>query len=145
MGRVTLIGEHLARVGARFLNERPCEAAPTCPVARACQNLVWDRPFVVTAVRNVHHDVCKVHEDGVRVVEVEEAPLVASLEASKTRGTMARWNPPVCHIRGCPNWDRCFSHGLRAGEEYELAQVESKLECPMGYSLVGVVLKEAHS
>lgn len=142
MGRITLIGEHQARVGARFLNDRPCEVASECPVAKACQNLAWDHPYVVTGVRPVHHDVCKVHENGVRVVEVEELPLLASLEVGKTRGTMARWAPPVCHIRACPNWDRCFPHGLVSGAEYELVQVDRRLDCPMGYELVGVVVRE---
>lgn len=142
MARVTLVGERLARVGAAFLNEKPCEVASACPVAKACQNLPWDRNFRVAKVRAVRHDVCKVHEEGVRVVEVEEVPLVASLEASKTRGTLAHWSPPVCHIRGCPNWDRCFPHGLKPGGQYELARVEGRLQCPMGYSLVGVELRE---
>lgn len=142
VSRVTLVGEALARAGHKFINDRPCEVASTCPVAKACQNLPWGRSFEVTRIRTVHHDVCTVHEGGVRVVEVDELPIMASLEASKTRGTMAHWSPPVCHIRGCPNWDRCFPLGLTPGGEYELAAVEGKLACPMGYHLVGVVLRE---
>lgn len=140
--RVTVVGEKWARVGARFLNDHPCEAARGCPIAQACQNLPWNRPFVVTAVRGVHHDVCTLHEGGVRVVEVEELPLAASLEVSKTRGTAAHWMPPVCHMRGCPNWDRCFSPSLVPGRDYELERVEGPLQCPMGYALVGVVLRD---
>lgn len=143
MRRVTLVGERWARPGVRFLNAQPCEVAGACPVAKACQNLPWDREFEVVSTRNVHHDVCVVHDGGVRVVEVAEAPLRASLESSKTRGTAARWTPPVCHIRGCPNWDLCFPHGLQSGGEYLLERVEGPLACPMGYHLVGVVLGEA--
>jgi len=140
--RVTLVGERWARAGATFLNEQPCEVADACPVAKACQNLPWDREFRVVNVRGVHHGVCVVHEQGAHVVEVEEVPLRASLEVSKTRGTAARWTPPVCHIRGCVNWDRCFPHGPQAGREYTLARVEGRLDCPMGYELVGVEFRE---
>lgn len=142
MRRVTLVGERWARPGARFLNEQPCEAAGRCPVAKACQNLPWGRAFDVVAVRPVHHDSCLVHEGGVRVVEVEDAPLMASMDVSKTRGTAAKWIPPICHQRGCANWDRCFPDGLVAGQEYVLERVEQRLTCPMGYTLVGVRLQE---
>lgn len=141
MRKVTLVGERWARVGIEFLNAERCEAAGACPVARACQNLEWDREYRVASVRSIHHDVCVVHEEGVRVAEVEELPFVASLEAVKTRGTAVRWNPPVCHIRGCPNWDRCFPHGPKPGSEYALEKIEGPLECPMGHSLVGVTLR----
>lgn len=142
MRRVTVVGERWARVGARFLNEQPCEVAATCPVAKACQTLPWDREFHVVGVRGVHHGACVVHEGGAHVVEVEETPLRASLDVAKTRGTAARWTPPVCHIRACPNWDLCFPHGPRAGAEYALSRVDGKLDCPMGYDLVGVELRE---
>jgi uncharacterized protein len=142
MRRVTVVGERWARPGARFYNEQPCEVAEACPVAKACQNLPYGREYDVVAVRPVHHASCVVHEAGARVVEVVEAPLRATLDRSKTRGTAARWSPPVCHIRGCANWDRCFPHGVEAGREYVLERVEEALKCPMGHQLVGVQLRE---
>ncbi len=140
MRRVTVVGRSWARAGQRFLNEQPCEVAGSCPIAKACQNLEWDREYEVVSVRPLQHGVCGVHDGGAQVVEVEDVPLAASLERAKTRGTMVRWAPPVCRFRGCGNWDRCFPRGLTAGQEYALDGVEAGLDCPMGYDLVGVVL-----
>ena len=141
MGRVTVVGQAWARPGARFFNEQPCEAAPSCPVARACQTLPFGRRFEVTQVRPVRHGVCTVHEGGGHVVEVEPLPVEASLDVAKTRGTMASWSPPVCHHRGCPHWSRCFPPDGDAGRDYLLDEVGPPLACPMGYALVAVRLR----
>lgn len=138
MRKVTLVGAAWAKPGTAFLNQAPCEVAASCPVAKACQNLVLDRPYRVVEARPIQHDVCTVHEGGVRAAVVERIPIQASLDESKTRGTMARWTSPLCHVRGCPNWDRCFPRGLTPGSDLELHKVGSKMTCPMGYNLVEV-------
>lgn len=142
MRKVTVVGQRWAKVGARFANTQPCEVAPTCPIAKACQNLPWEKEFQVVSVRPVVHRVCIVHEGGAQAVDVEQLPYEASLDVSKTRGTAAHWSPPVCRFRGCPNWDRCFPMGPKAGREYILARVGERLVCPMGYNLVPVTLQE---
>lgn len=143
MGRVTVVGERWARPGVQFVTLRPCEVAATCPVAKPCQSLEWGRPHRVLSVRSVRHDVCKVHEGGVRVAEVEPLPYEASLEATKMRGTSVRWRPPVCHIRACPNWDRCFPLGLEPGREMRVLREGDRLTCPMGHALVAATLEPA--
>ena len=142
MSKVTLVGSAWARKGARFFNAESCEVAVTCPVAKACQGLAWNRSYEVVDVRPIRHNVCAVHEGGVQAVAVKERPIEASLEASKTRGTAVRWSPPICRFRGCANWDRCFPRGPAPGHEYVLEKTEGRLECPMGYDLVAVVLRD---
>lgn len=142
MPRITLLGSSLARVGSEFSFWRPCEVADRCPVSKPCQNLDVGRRYRVTAVRPAHHDTCTEHEGGVQAVEVEEIPQWGSLDAARLRGTLTKWSPPPCTVRGCPNWNLCFDAGLKTETEYRVLETRERLVCPMGHHLVRVRVEE---
>lgn len=135
MARVSLLGSRLAHVGGEFVFLSPCQVAGTCPVARTCQNLDVGHAYRVVAKRPIHHDSCTEHEGGVDAVEVQQLPVVASLDAGKLRGTLARWTPPRCDVRGCPNWSTCFNPAMKADQEYRIEKTLGRLQCPLGYKL----------
>lgn len=144
MGRVTLVGEALARPGAEYLFAGRCEVADRCPVAGPCQNLTLGRRYRVAAVRPVRQNVCTEHDGGVvHAVEVDELPLSANVPEAMLRGTLIRWQPVHCVIRGCPNWGGCFENGLESGREYGVREVGAPVQCPMGYRLRSVALGDA--
>lgn len=142
MARITLLGASLARVGATYAFWRLCEVAERCPVGKTCQNLEVGRTYRVTAVRAAHHDVCTEHEGGVKAVEVEEMPQWGSIESSRLRGTLTKWSPPFCTVRGCPNWNLCFDSGLKSDTEYKVLETRERLTCPMGHDLHRVRVEE---
>jgi uncharacterized protein (UPF0179 family) len=132
---LTVVGESFARAGLVFRAHGPCEVASSCPIAKVCQTHQWGQEYRITQVRGVHHDVCKVFEGGARVVEVELVDPVASFPESKLKGSLAAWDAPVCHVRGCPNWDTCFNPAMVGGRRYDVSRTHERLECPMGYAL----------
>jgi uncharacterized protein (UPF0179 family) len=130
-----LLGSLLAKPGATFVFWHACEVAPTCPVARTCQNLEAGRAYQVLSKRPIHHDVCTEHEGGVDAVEVEPLAIVTSVEASKLRGTLVKWTPLVCENRTCPNWWTCFNPAMRPGGEYKIVSNKGAMDCPIGYRI----------
>ena len=143
MGRVSLVGALLARPGAEFTFAKPCDVASSCPVAATCQNLELGRAYRVVSTRPIRHSVCTEHEGGVQAVEVEPAPLAANVPDKMLRGTLIRWEVPVCNQRGCPNWNGCFENHLAPATQYEVKQVGAPVACAMGYSLKAVKLADA--
>jgi uncharacterized protein len=135
VAKVSLLGSQLAKVGSSFVFLSPCQVAGTCPVARTCQNLEVGHAYRVLSKRPIHHDVCTEHEGGVDAVEVEALPVVASLEISKLKGTLAKWAPLKCGLRGCVNWSTCFNPAMKAEQEYRIEKTLGTMTCPMGYRL----------
>ena len=142
MGRVTLVGSLLARPGAEYVFEKRCEVAGRCPVAAPCQNLTVGRRYKILSLRPAKHNVCTEHEDGVQAVEVEEQPLRANVPEGQLRGTLIRWKPVSCNIRGCANWATCFQNGLETDKQYAVAEAGAIVKCPMGYTLRQVRLTD---
>jgi uncharacterized protein (UPF0179 family) len=143
MATLTVVGETFARTGATFRFRARCDEAAACPISRVCQNLELNETYRVVAVRPKHHDVCTVHEGGVRVVEVEKVDPVASFPMAKLKGTMAAWEPPVCDLRLCRNWETCFNPAMRRDGRYEIIGAVQRMDCPMGYELCRATVRPA--
>jgi hypothetical protein len=141
MVAVTLVGEKQAKEGRTFVFLGPLGECRDCKLKTVCFNLEEGRTYTIMAVRNVHHD-CKIHESGVRVVEVEKAPIRAAVfTRNALEGTSVVWEQKDCINIGCPNFYLCGPRGIKAGEKYRVVKVLGILDCPDGVPLKEVLLE----
>ncbi|HEX7391872.1 MAG TPA: UPF0179 family protein [Thermoplasmata archaeon] len=138
---VTVVGEQQCRKGFEFVFGGPLGDCRDCKVKNVCFHLEPNRWYRVTEVRDVHHE-CKIHEGGVRVVEVEKLPTKAAIPTrSAIEGTMLTFEETDCDRIGCPNFRICRPYGALDGMRFRVAAVKSdELECPIGRSLKVVLL-----
>ncbi len=138
---VTVVGEQQCKKGFEFVFGGPLAECRDCKVKNVCFHLEPNRWYRVTEIRDVHHE-CKVHEGGVRVVEVEKLPTKAAIPSrAAIEGTMLTFEETDCDRIGCPNFRLCRPYGAVEGTRFRVAAVKSdELECPMGRSLRVVLL-----
>lgn len=105
------------------------------------ESLEAGRVYTVTKVRKKVFP-CSVHEEGVRVVEVEEPNLQAAIEP-RTAFPLATitFNPQDCGNVYCENRRFCAPQGLVRGDKCKILEVKERLECPLKRPLVRVVVK----
>ena len=137
---VTVVGERQCRKGFEFVFSGPIAECRECKVKNVCFHLEPNRRYRVIEVREVHHD-CKVHEEGVRVVEVEKLPTRTALYAkSAVEGSMINFEETDCDMIGCPNYRLCKAVGAAEGMRFRITSVEEEIECPKGRNLKAVLL-----
>jgi len=138
---VTVVGELQCRKGYEFVFGGPLAECRDCKVRNVCFHLEEGRRYRVTDVRDVHHE-CRVHEDGVRVVEVERVPTRAALPAHvSVEGSMLTFEESGCQMLKCPNYRLCHPWGAVEGMRFRIASVEeTPIECLKGESLRVVLL-----
>ena len=79
MPLVTLIGEKLAREDAEFCYIGPNNECRNCKLKTVCFNLKLGRHYKITKVRDKRH-VCNVHEGTAVVVELQELPILTTID-----------------------------------------------------------------
>lgn len=137
---VTLVGEKLVKPGTEFIFSGSLPECRDCRLKGVCFNLEEGRRYRVSAARRLHHD-CRVHEDGVRVVEVEAVSVPAAVDVrSAQEGSVIVFEPHSCHMLGCENYRLCHPHGLGSKTKVKVVSVGKKIACPSGYDLVEVGL-----
>lgn len=139
---VTVVGELQCRKGFEFVFTGPLAECRECKVKNVCFHLDENRWYRVTDVREVHHE-CKVHEDGVRVVEVERVPTRAILPTRVAlEGSMITYEGSDCGAVGCKHFRLCRPPGASDGMKFKIMSVESaEVTCPRGRSLRRVSLE----
>lgn len=145
MATVTVIGEHQARVGLEFVFNGGQEECRDCRLRGPCLHLKPQGLYRIAALRPVHHDdICRLHEDGVRVVEVEPVPVATTLRAPRAiEGSIVAYEFLPCGNLACGNYALCHPLGLRDGTRVKLAKVGEAVECPVGYHIRRVVCEPA--
>lgn len=138
---VTVVGEHQCKKGFEFVFGGPLAECRDCKVKNVCFHLEENRWYRVTEVRDVHHD-CKVHEGGVRVVEVEKLPTRAAIPARLAiEGSMITFEESNCKNIGCSNYRVCRPLGAAEGMRFRVLTIEDvQVECPKGEKLKVVQL-----
>ena len=132
---VTVVGELQCRKGLEFVFGGPLAECRDCKVRNVCFHLEEGRIYRVTAVRDVHHE-CKVHEGGVRVVEVEKVPTRAAIDKSAAvEGSLITFEESDCDWIGCENFRVCRPAGASEGMKFRVISVGEELGCPRGRAL----------
>jgi uncharacterized protein (UPF0179 family) len=137
---VTVVGEHQCRKGFEFVFGGPLAECRDCKVRNVCFHLEPNRRYRVTEIREVHHE-CKVHEEGVRVVEVEKLPTRSALPTkAAVEGSMITFEETNCVHIGCPNYRLCKPSGASEGMRFRIVSVEEEIDCLKGKTLRAVLL-----
>ncbi|MHA1859948.1 MAG: UPF0179 family protein [Candidatus Asgardarchaeia archaeon] len=142
---ITLIGKRQAYKGYKFVYLGENEVCEDCEYRIVChKNLEVSHVYEVKEVRNMSHP-CKIHQEGVVVVEVEEAPLKTSLDSKKAiEGTVIKYKKRECDEVSCENYNLCLGFGLFEGNKYKILNVGNKIKCLKGDDLVEVTLKRVY-
>jgi uncharacterized protein (UPF0179 family) len=142
---ITLIGKKLAKPGQEFIhfgiaNSRECIG---CKLRKVCDNPEVGRRYVVKSSMNKPHEKCKIHEEGVMLVEVEPAEIQAILPSSQAveEGALT-FIKPNCSDYLCESRYLCFPEGLKEGDECVVTDVVEKAkECKLGSEISCVRLR----
>jgi len=142
MPLVTLIGEKLAEKDKEFIYLGPNNECRNCKLKTVCFNLKPNRHYKITEVRNKKHN-CNVFEGGVVVVEVQELPIVTTIDKKLSKGSKTKIEKKDCKSIGCPFYDLCTNKAVQKDKKYKITKIyKENIDCPMGYNLQKAELKE---
>lgn len=137
---ITLIGKELAKKNLEFIYLGPSQECRDCKLRNACLNLEAGRRYKIKAVRETSHE-CKIHEGGVKAVEVERVPITAALPAGMAvEGSTIKFSPADCGNIGCSHYTLCSPPGIKPGTKYKILKINGDVKCPEGKSLKSVLL-----
>jgi len=136
---ITLIGEKQAKKGKEFVYLGISKDCRSCKLKMVCSNLKKGRSYRITKVRDNHHE-CAIHDEGVRAVEIEELPIIATIPKDSAEGTIVSFEPIVCKNRGCSNYEYC--HPDIKPKKYRITEVIEIVNCPEGFNLKKVKLED---
>ncbi|MFQ5909671.1 MAG: UPF0179 family protein [Thermoplasmata archaeon] len=137
---VTLVGEKQVREGNEFVYSGPLSECRDCRLKGVCFNLEEGKRYRISSVRRLHHS-CRVHEEGVRVVEVEVVPVEAAVGIrSAVEGSTVTLKFPECKEIGCDYYRLCHPLGLRTRQKATIVEVRRRIDCPLRRPLKKVKL-----
>lgn len=142
-GILTLVGVKQAKIGTKFVHNGHAEICESCELYRVCiGNLEPKRVYEIIDIRNIQHP-CKIHEEGVRVVEVTYSSIKVSLEAKQAiPGATITYSPIECDSFDCSLIDFCRPGSLFEGDRCIVENLLEKVEgCKKGKKLRMVTLK----
>ena len=139
---VTVVGRTQCKEGFEFVFGGALAECRDCKVRNVCFHLEENRRYRVKSVREVQHD-CRIHEGGVRVVEVEKIPLKAVIPArAALEGAMLTFEEVRCRDLSCPSYRLCRPLGASEGMRFKILSVENgEVECERGSKLKTVLLE----
>jgi len=124
MSQLTLLGTRLAEEGREFVYHGEATGCEGCPYRDQCLNLQEGVKYEVTDVReNTQTLECAVHDEGVRAVEVEPAPVRANVpDSGAYAGSVTSLAGPCPHT-GCPSHELCVPDGTDFESSYRIEEV----------------------
>jgi len=138
---ITLIGEHQAKEGHEFIYMGPTTECRECRLKTVCFNLDFGSTYRITALRDVHHE-CKMHEDGVRVVEVERIPIRAAVPAKLAiEGSTITFEGIRCGDLACESYAVCHPAGVGNATKWKVSKVHGDIKCPEEKKLILVEIE----
>lgn len=140
MVTVTLIGEKQAKEGTVFVYRGFVPECRECKLKAVCFNLDSGGVYRIKGVREVHHE-CKMHEDGVRVVEVERVPItVCVTQKFALEGSTITFDEIKCKNLGCQSYRLCHPVAIERGSKCKVREVHGEVPCPEGNKVIEVVV-----
>jgi uncharacterized protein (UPF0179 family) len=127
MPLVTLVGKRQAQKGKEFVYLGRSTKCLDCPLRKVCcDKLEPGRVYVVVTVRDRTHE-CPVHEEGVQIVEVEEAAERVAIPTHQLfENAVFTFHPHSCDKWDCPHHDACNPKGLKAEDRCRVEKVIQK-------------------
>ena len=140
MPLVTLIGEKLAKKENEFIYLGPNNECRNCKLKTVCFNLKSGRKYKITNIRDKRHN-CNVHEGTATVVEVQEMPIITTIDKELSEGDEAKIQSMQCKSIGCDNYELCNVE-LHKDKKYKIKKIFNKIDCPMEYDIKKAELTE---
>jgi len=141
MVTITLIGERQAKPDVIFVYKGFVPECRECKLKAVCFNLDSGGVYRIKSVRDVRHE-CRLHEDGVRVVEVEKIPAtVCVAQKFALEGSTITYDEVRCKNLGCSNYRLCHPVAVERGNKYKIRQVHGEVVCPEGNKIIEVVVE----
>ena len=140
MALVTLIGEKLAKKDNEFFYIGPNNECRNCKLKTVCFNLKTGMKYKIINVREKRHN-CNVHEGTVAVVEVEELPIITTVEKKCKEGDEIQIEKEECNNIGCEYYELCKIK-ISKDKKYEIIKVHGKIDCPIELNLEKVEIKQ---
>ncbi len=141
MSSVTLIGKSLAKKGMKFSFGGCLSKCQDCELKNSCCGLEKNRWYEITGVRDKEHK-CKVHQEDVKVVEVEQVPIeTAAAEKSVIEGSVITLEDKECGFVDCENFNLCYPAGVEFNTKYNIEEIGEKIDCEKGKDLKLVKIK----
>ena len=139
---ITLIGVRQAKEGYAFIHHGPSSLCEDCKYRRVCiESLEVGRIYEVVGIREKIFP-CKLHEAGVRVVEVTESGIRAALSHKLAiEGAVIIFQQQECDMQTCKNYEICVPRGLLKGDRCRISEIGEKIVCPKDLLLVIAVLQ----
>jgi len=124
MSTVTLIGTRLAESGQEFVYRGSSPSCDGCPYQNQCLNLDEDIKYRVVDTRdNAQKLECQVHDQGVRAVEVEPAPIRANIYAKNAYAGSRVQLPGSCPYTECPSHQYCEPEAGSFDRDYKISEI----------------------
>jgi len=140
MALVTLIGEKIAKKDNTFTYLGPINECRNCKLKNVCFNLKPGRSYQITNLRDKKHN-CKVHEGTAVVVEVQELPIITTVDSKFSAGSKIKIEQKNCINIGCNYYEIC-NVKIQKDKEYKISKILEKVECPKKLNLQKVELSE---
>ncbi len=141
MTMLTVVGTSLAKKGNEIIFLGPLSECKVCKVKNICFHLDKGSHYKILGVRDVMHD-CSVHEEGVKVVEIEKIPFKAVLDKKKAiDGSTITFELPSCIERGCEHYLLCYPPGLNSRKKVKIISLDGEVKCLAGMSRVKVTFE----
>ena len=140
MPLVTIIGEKLAIKNSEFIYLGPNNDCRSCKIKTVCFNLKVGRKYKITEIRDKKHS-CKIHEGSASVVEVQELPIITTVEKGLPEDEKIDIKNKNCDSVGCTHYEIC-NIKLPKDKKYIISKVIEDVKCPLDYKLQKVELKE---
>jgi uncharacterized protein (UPF0179 family) len=138
---VTLVGNRQVEEGNEFIYLGSLTECKECKLKGVCFNLEEGRKYTIKGVRGVQHE-CKIFDEGVKVVEVEPAPLtIASNGKGAIAGSTITYSFPYCKHVACTSYKLCHPVALRSGGKAKILEVGKDLDCTMGLKLKEITIE----
>jgi uncharacterized protein (UPF0179 family) len=143
---VTLISSGQAKPGKVFIHKGAGSKCSDCEYHNVCvKNVKPNRVYKIIKVRDKTLQ-CKQYEVEMKVVEVANAEISASLPAKQAiSGAIVSFKTPECQNEACVSFELCCPVGLKDGDRCEVLEVTENLECPEGAPRRKVVLRLAQA
>lgn len=138
---ITLIGEHQAKEGEEFVYRGPLTDCRECRLKAVCFNLDPGCAYTIKGIREVKHE-CRIHEDGVRVVEVEKILVQCAVDSKfAIEGSMITLGESKCENIGCAQYRLCHPHGMLKNSKWRVASIYGDIDCPDKMKMIKVDLE----
>jgi len=143
---ITLVGVRQAEEGFIFIHQGLSSGCEGCEYYQVCiENLEVGRVYKVVELREKVFP-CRLHEAGVRVVEVVESDILAALPSKLAiEGAIITFQKVECDVQACEHHQLCVPRGLFNGDHCTILKIEENVSCSKGLPLAKAVLRRLPS